>query len=93
MLVRVRRLRAVELFANGAIYSFETVRVGHCEWVGRQTLPWDYFRVARHSGAIPRIAVVSREQDRFYVSPPYVSGPSEGSHAALTGALFLKPEH
>ena len=22
---------------------------------------------------------------------PYVSGPTEGSHAALTGALFLKP--
>ena len=51
------------------------------------------FRLARHSGAIPRIAVVSREEDRFYVSPPYVSGPSEGSHAALTGALFLKLEH
>ena len=33
MLVRVRRPRAVELFANGAIYSLETVRVGRCEWM------------------------------------------------------------
>ena len=33
MLVRVRRPRAVELFANGAIYSLETVRAGRCEWM------------------------------------------------------------
>jgi hypothetical protein len=33
MLVRVRRPRAVELFANGAIYFLETVWVGRCEWV------------------------------------------------------------
>ena len=33
MLVRVRRPRAVELLANGAIYFLETVSVGRCEWV------------------------------------------------------------